>query len=192
MAATNASRAYDLETGELIWTCPGLTANVIPTPIFANGLLYLMSGYRGNALIVLNPKGAKGEIGDDNIVWKHARNCPYTPSGLVYDGSVYFMRANSAILSCLDAKSGAVKYEGERLAGIRDMYSSPVAAAGRIYLTGREGVTKVIKAGDKFEELASNKLDDTVDATIAIVGDELIVRGWKNLYCLATIENPKK
>ena len=192
VAATKASRSYDLETGELVWTGPGLTNNVIPTPIFDNGLLYLMSGFRGNSMLVIDPKGAKGELKDENIIWKHGRNCPYTPSGVIYDGNVYFTQSNSAILSCLDAKSGEVQYERERLRGMRSIYSSPVAAAGRIYITGRQGTTKVIKAGTEFEEIATNKLNDTVDSTIAVVGDELVVRGWKNLYCIAEAEKKEK
>ena len=65
------------------------------------------------------------------------------------------------------------------------MYSSPVAASGRIYVTGRQGTTKVIKAGSEFEELATNELDDGFDATMAVVGDEIYLRGRKSLYCIA-------
>ncbi|MEE2885854.1 MAG: PQQ-binding-like beta-propeller repeat protein [Planctomycetota bacterium] len=191
IAATNASRSYDLKNGKMIWSLEGLTANVIPTPIYQNGLLYLMSGYRGNAVQVLNLKGAKGDLADSKkIVWTHDRNTSYTPSGLVYDGNFYFMRSNNGILSCLDAKTGKVRYEGERL-GIRSVYSSPVAAAGRVYITGREGTTKVVEAGDTFKELATNKLDDTIDASAAVVGDKLYLRGWKKLYCIADTSKDK-
>lgn len=186
IAATNASRSYDLKSGKLIWSLSGLTTNVIPTPVYQDGLLYLMSGYRGNSVQVLDLEGAKGNLENSKkIIWTHDRNASYTPSGLVYDGNFYFMRSNNGILSCLDAKTGEVHYEGEKLGGIRSIYSSPVAAAGRIYITGRQGTTKVIEAGDEFKELATNKLDDTIDASPAVVGNKLYVRGWKKLYCIA-------
>ena len=184
--ATKSSKAYDLKSGRVIWRCSGLTGNVIPTPIYQDGMVYLMSGFRGNALQAIRIKGARGDLSDSKrIVWSHNRNCPYTPSGLLYDGNLFFMRTNSAILSCLDAKTGEVRYEGERLRGVNTVYSSPVAVAGRIYITGRMGTTKVVKAGNDFELLATNKLDDTIDATAAIVGDELYLRGWSKLYCIA-------
>ena len=89
------------------------------------------------------------------------------------------------MLSCLDAKTGAPHYEGQRLDGVRTIYSSPVGAGGKVYLTSRDGLTKVIKLGPKYEELASNQLDDGFDASAAIIGDEIYMRGRENLYCIA-------
>jgi outer membrane protein assembly factor BamB len=65
------------------------------------------------------------------------------------------------------------------------LYASPVGAAGRVYLTSRTGATLVIKDSDKFEVLAENKLDDDFDASPAIVGKEMFLRGKRYLYCLA-------
>ncbi|MEE9125917.1 MAG: PQQ-binding-like beta-propeller repeat protein, partial [Planctomycetota bacterium] len=153
ITATRASRAYDLETGEVIWSCSGMTGNCIPTPIHVDGIAYLMSGFNGSALQAIKLSGAKGDITDseDHILWEHRRGCPYTPSGLVYDGYVYFMFSNSGRLSCLDAKTGKPYYSGKRLRGLRTVYSSLVGAAGHIYVSGRKGRTKVIKLGKEFE-----------------------------------------
>ncbi|MFQ5505343.1 MAG: hypothetical protein ACE5F1_11170, partial [Planctomycetota bacterium] len=85
----------------------------------------------------------------------------------------------------LDAETGEVHYEGQRLDGIRTIYSSPVGANGRVYLSSRTGTTKVIKLGPVYEELATNRLDDGFDASMAIVGDEIYLRGMRNLYCIA-------
>ena len=188
VSASRTSRAYDLKTGKLIWSCSGMVANCIPSPIHVDGIVYLMSGHRGNSLQAIKVKGAKGDITDSekHLLWEHRQSTSYTPSGLVYDGNIYFLRSNNGLLSCLDAKTGKVHYQGQRLSGIRNVYSSPVGAAGRIYITGREGVTKVIKPGGEYEELASNRLDDGFDATAAIVGNELYLRGRKHLYCIAS------
>ena len=162
-----------------------MTTNVIPSPVTANGLVYVMSGFRGAALQAIRLEGAKGYLGDtDCVQWTHDRNTPYTPSGLLYDGLLYFTRVNTGVLSCLEAADGTVHYEGARLEGVRELYASPVGADGRVYIPSREGVTSVIQAGKEFKLLATNKLDDCFDASPVVVGKELYLRG-KNLYCLA-------
>ena len=55
-------RSYNLENGNTIWKCSGLTSNVTPNPVYHNNLLYVMSGYRGNALMAINMAAAKGDI----------------------------------------------------------------------------------------------------------------------------------
>ncbi len=184
--ATRASRAYDLETGEVIWSCSGMTTNCIPTPVYSNGLVYLMSGFRGSAIQAIRLAGAKGDISDsDQIVWSHNRGTAYTPSPLLYGNLIYYLRTNTGILSCLDARTGETHYEGQRLDGLRTVYSSPVGADGRVYLTSREGVTKVIALGAQYQEIATNQLDDGFDASAAIVGSEIYLRGRENLYCIS-------
>ncbi len=185
--ATNASRAYDLESGEEIWSCKGMTFNTIPTPIVRDGVCYLMSGFRGAMLQAIKLSGAKGDITDsEHVLWTHERQTSYVPSALLLDDHIYFLRSNSAVLSCVDAKTGEVHFEGQRLAGLRTVYASPLGADGRVYLTSREGVTKVIKAGSTYEELSTNELDDAFDASPIVLGDRLYLRGHDNLYCLGS------
>tara|TARA_R110002096_G_scaffold205718_3_gene391696 strand:- start:650 stop:2029 length:1380 start_codon:yes stop_codon:yes gene_type:complete len=186
VAATRASRGYDLKNGSEIWSCTGMTKNVICTPVVQDDVAWLMSGLRGSMLQAVKLSGAKGDISDSkNLLWSHTRQTSYVPSPLLYDGRLWFLRVGHGVLSCLDAKSGEVFYEGQRLAGLKTIYSSPVAAAGRVYLTSREGRTMVIKASDKFEELATNRLDDTFDASAIILGKEIYLRGRRSLYCIA-------
>ena len=184
--ATTASRGYDLQSGEVLWSLPGMTVNCIPMPIHADGIAYLMSGYRGTMLQAVQLAGAKGDLqGSDKVLWKHTRSTSYVPSATLVNGRLYFVRGNTAVLSCLDAKTGQVLYEGKRLPGLREVYASPIAADGRVYLTSREGVTIVIAEGPEFEELAVNRLDDEVDASAAVIGDRIYMRGRRFLYCIA-------
>lgn len=176
--------AYDLAGGEQVWTGPGLTTNPIPSPIVKDGVAYLTSGFRGAALIAVDLAKAKGDISKDNgILWEYNTDTPYVPSPVLYDGNLYFGKGNSAILTCLDAKTGKQHYM-ERIEGLRDMYASPVAAAGRIYTTGRDGSTVVIKAGEKMEVLATNSVGEATDASPAIVGDTIYIRGNEHLFCI--------
>ena len=190
--ATSASRGYDLHTGKVIWSLAGMTVNCIPIPIHEKGIVYLMSGYRGKMLQAVSLAGATGDLtGSKNLLWQHTRSTSYVPSAALHDQRLYFVRGNTAVLSCLDAMSGEVLYEGQRLPGLREVYASPVCADGRIYLTSREGVTIVIKSGSSFEQLAVNRIDDEVDASSAIIGDSIYMRGRQYMYCIAKDAEPK-
>ena len=132
VAATNRSRAYTLESGEDIWEIAGMTVNTIPSPVIANGIVYLTSGFRGAAVRAVDVSKAKGDITDtDSVVWSYDQDTPYVPSTLVYNDKIYFMKGNRGILSVLDARIGEPIYTRQRLEGISAIYASPVAAAVR-------------------------------------------------------------
>jgi hypothetical protein len=183
-AATNKARSYDLVSGKLLWECSGLTANVIPTPVASGGMVYLTSGFRGNALLAVK-LGRTGDLtGTDAIAWSHNRTTPYVPSPLLYDDRLYFFGSNSGILSCFNAKTGQPLLNGVRVDALQGVYASPVGAAGRVYLVGRNGATVVIKRSDTLEVLATNQLEDGIDASPALAGKDLLLRGRQYLYCI--------
>jgi len=87
--------------------------------------------------------------------------------------------------SCYQAETGKANYVGQRLEAIKEIYASPVGAAGRVYFLGRKGTAQVIKNAETFELLATNTLDDEFDASPAIAGDQLFLKGKQSLYCIA-------
>jgi len=183
--ATKKIRSYDLASGKLLWECGGLFSNVIPSPVAGDGMVYSMSGFRGYALLAIR-LGRMGDLTDtDAIAWSHPRSTPYVPSPLLYGDFLYFFGGNNGILSCLDAKTGNAHFEAERIEALVGVYASPVAADGRVYLIGRNGAAVVIKQGPKLEPLATNQLKDKFDASPAIAGNELFLRGREYLYRLA-------
>jgi outer membrane protein assembly factor BamB len=185
VSATRKIRSYDLETGKQVWECAGMTPNAIPSPVAANGMVYLTSGFRGSNLLAIR-LGRGGDLtGTDAIAWSHNRGTPYVPSPLLYDNRLYFLSVNEARLSCFDVTTGKPLYETQRVEDLQGVYASPVGAAGRVYLVGRNGTTAVIRHGDKVEVLATNVLDDRIDASPAAVGKELFLRGHQYLYCIA-------
>lgn len=184
VCASNRIRSYELETGKQLWECGGMTANVIPTPVSDFGLLYAISGFRGNSLLAIQ-LGKSGDLTDtDAIVWRHAKSTPYVPSPLLYGQRLYFTSGNNAILSCFNAKSGKALYTEQRVEGPGGFYASPVAAHGRVYLVGRNGTSVVLKDSDQYEVLATNTLADKFDASPAIAGNDLFLRGHQHLYCI--------
>jgi outer membrane protein assembly factor BamB len=181
---TNRVRGYDLETGKELWQCGGMTVNAIPSVVVAGGVAYCMSGYKGYMACAIS-LDAKDDVTDtDKVLWRHDKGTPYVPSPLLVGDRLYFTQANEAFLTILDIKTGKPVLDAERLPGVSSFYASPVAAAGRIYLTSRDGATLVLKQSDKLEILAKNPLDDPIDASPAVVGKQLFLRGEKFLYCI--------
>jgi len=183
---TTQIRSYDLESGEIVWTGSGMTANVIPHPIVKDNMLYIMSGFRGNASRVIDLTKARGNTdGSDAVIWEYNKNCSYTPSVLLANDKLYFLRSNNGNLTCLDAEDGKENYVLEKLEGTGTIFASPVGAKDRLYVTSQSGISYVIKQGPTFEILSKNVLDDGNFASPAIVGDDLFIRGFQFLYCLS-------
>ena len=183
-AASNMIRSYDLDSGDIIWQCSGLTGNVTPCPIVDGDVVYCMSGYEGYSLLAL-PLDARGDIShSDKIIWSKDRGTPYVPSPVLYDGMLYFTQSNQAILTAVDSRTGETVLKRSRIPGVSNIYSSPVGADGRVYFTGRNGTTVVLKRQSKLAVLATNKLDDEFNASPAMAGRQLFLRGRKSLYCI--------
>jgi outer membrane protein assembly factor BamB len=184
-SATNKVRSYDAETGQVIWECTGMTRNVIPNPMYADGILYLMSGFRGTALKAVDLAKASGDItGTTAILWEYNQDTPYTPSAVLMNGYLYFLKGNNGIMTCLDAKTGKPLYSNQKLDGITNIFSSPTGNKDKIYVAATNTIN-VIKAGPEFSILAKNTLDDTFHASPIMVGNDLFLRGFKYLYCIS-------
>ena len=142
------------------------------------------SGFRGNFIGAFRLDG-KGDLeGSDHVVWTLDRNTPDIASPLISGNRLYFHSGKSGMLTCLDAATGKPHYTAARIPGISRTYASPMAAGGHVYLTGRSGTTVVIKDGKKLEIVATNSLDEGVDATPAPVDHELFIRGERHLFCI--------
>lgn len=185
-SATKMVRSYDLETGELIWQAAGMTRNVIPNPMYQDGVLYLASGFRGNAIMAIRVAGARGDITDsDHIIWRYdGRETPYTPSPVLVNNRLYVLRQNNGYLSCFNAETGEEIYSGQKLEGSGNIFASPLAAGGRLYIVGQQGAMYVVQEGPEFKILAKNELEDNFIASPVAIGKSLYLRGYRNLYCI--------
>jgi outer membrane protein assembly factor BamB len=182
----NRVRSYDAANGQIVWETAGLTMNPIPSPVYGDGMVFLTSGFRGNSLKAVRLDGAKGDITNTPAVaWTMDRDTPYVPSPLWYEGILYFLKTNNGLLTAVDAKTGKPHYQAQRIEGVPNVFASPVAAAGKIFVVGREGATAVIKPGPTLQVVATNTLDDHFDASPALVAGEMYLRGVKSLYCVA-------
>ncbi|MDG2383276.1 MAG: PQQ-binding-like beta-propeller repeat protein [Pirellulaceae bacterium] len=184
MNGQNFARAYDLFTGEELWRCAGQTQRPVASPVAGDGLVFVGSGFRGAFLGAFRMDG-RGDIeGTDQVVWTIERDTPDIASLLLSEGRIYFYKGKSGVLSCVNSQTGEPLYKSRRVPGLRSIYASPIAAGGRVYLTGRSGTTVVIEDADEFAVLATNSVGETVDATPAAVDNQLFIRGENHLFCI--------
>ena len=134
-----------------------------------------------NTLLAIK-HGSRGDISQTGVVWRMQKFLPNVPSPLIYEGVLYLVK-DGGILSSIDPKTGEILKQGRLTGALDTYYSSPVAAAGKIYLFSQTGVATVLKAGREWEILATNAMDDEVFATPAIVDDKMYVRTRSALYC---------
>jgi len=178
--------SYDLE-GKELWRIGGMSPMPIPSPFAHDGLLYLNGGAM-TPLTAVKP-GAIGDLTtpagqkfNDFVAWAQPRAGTSYPTELAYEGGLYVL-TNNGILTRFDAKTGAQSYKS-RIGEGGDFTASPWGYDGRIFCMNEEGKTFVIRAGDKYELLDSNDLDEMALATPALVGDRLILRTENHLYSI--------
>ena len=185
VSGTRRVRGYDLKTGAVIWEAGGLPGNIVASPVGADGMVFAAGSYEKQTLLAIRLAGAKGELaGTEQIAWQKNRSTPYVPSPLLYDGWLYYLRHYQGVLSRVNAKTGDEPRGPFRLGSVFNIYSSPVAAAGRIYVTDRNGKTLVMSNDAEPKAITLNKLDDRFSASAALVGAAIFLRGEKFLYCI--------
>ena len=174
--------AYDPKNGDELWRAKGLENNAIHIPMTEGDLAVFTSGYPAKISFAIR-LDSRGDLtgSDDARVWTYRKGTGYVPSNLLYDGLLYLTN-DGGVITCLDARTGEVVYEGGRLP-IRGRYSaSMVGGDGRILMVNTDGDAAWFRAGQEHEVLGSFSVGETVWATPAIVGDRLYIRGEEHLF----------
>lgn len=183
--ATNKVRSYDARNGKILWESAGLGSNVIPMPVYHNGMVVVMSGHRDPKLMAIK-LGKDGDItGSDAIAWSHTRGVAYTASPVLYDNKLYVVTDNGMV-SAYNASTGEPFYAQTRLPKGYNLKASPVGANGKLYLATEDGDVVVLKMGEKFEVLSVNTLEDQVFIATPVIADgEIYLRGQNTLFCIS-------
>jgi outer membrane protein assembly factor BamB len=176
-------QAYDPATGKELWRTKGVESNSIHTPLVGHGLVIVTAGYPAKRVIAIKPGGSGDITGTDRIVWTYEKGTAYVASPILYGDYLYLLTDNG-IVTCLDAKTGAVKYEGGRPPEPARFMGSPVAWGGNIYFTSTDGDTFVVKAGPVHEIVRTNTVDEPVYASLAPVQGRVLIRALGHLYCV--------
>lgn len=184
-SGTESVIAYDPATGAELWRHKGLESNAIPSPVANSEMAFLVAGFPAKVAMAIR-LGQNGDLtGTPNVPWTYAKGTAYVPSPILY-GDYLYLTTDRGILTCIDAKTGEVKYEGGRIPIPATFTASPVAFEGKLLMTSEDGDTFIVKAGPKHEILGTNSVGEPVYASPAIADGRIFIRGEKNLYCIGT------
>jgi outer membrane protein assembly factor BamB len=174
--------AYDPRDGSLLWELlQGPTDQYAASPAYNGRLLFISGGYPQMHVLAIDPRG-RGELPKSAIVWKTEKNAAYVPSPILDDeGKHLFIAADSGIVSCLRADDGKLVWK-KKLG--KHYTASPVRSGGLIYFLADNGITKIVRPGDKLEIVAENPLDEKCYASPALCDGKIFIRSEKNLICI--------
>jgi outer membrane protein assembly factor BamB len=184
-------RGYDPKTGAQLWTLGPNSEVTVATPVAGEGVVFVTAGYPPVRPIYAIRPGSRGDLSlaegasaSPAIAWSSSKDGTYIPTPLVYRGHLYTLH-NDGRLSCYDAKTGALVYR-ERVRPGGSFSASPVAADGRLFFTSEEGEVFVVRAGPKFELLATNATGGVTMATPAISDGLIIFRTLKEVVAVGS------
>lgn len=176
------SAAYDFATGREIWRHDGGGDIPVPTPIVAHGLAYFTSAHgrvRPMQAVRLEATGdiTASEVGATNaaIAWSHARKGNYMQTPIIV-GDLLYGCFDNGVLTCFDAKAGAVQYEERLRAGGDGFTASPVSDGRHLFFPSEQGDVYVVRAGRVFGLVSTNAMNETIMASPALSGGKLFLR----------------
>jgi len=180
---TNGSEfaiGYDPASGKELWRTTGVESNAIHTPLVGKGLVVMTAGYPAKKVIAIRP----GPVSKDRrVAWEYAKGTGYVLSNILYGDYVYLLTDNG-VVTCLDAETGAVRYEGGRPPTPSHFMGSPVAFGGFIAMTSEEGQTFMVKAGPAHTIVHTNTVDEPVYSSPALANGRIYIRGEKHLFAI--------
>ena len=183
-------RGYDPQTGRELWRLRDGSEVKVPSPVIAHDLLYLSGGNpRGREFYVVRPNG-NGDISPPpsasattHVAWRKTRGSPYTPTPIVYENYLYVCNDNG-VLTAYNAHTGAQVYQ-QRIGTTNSTFSaSPIASAGRLYLSSEDGEVFVVKAGPTYELLSVNRMGEPLMATPAASDGMIVIRGQRHVFAI--------
>ncbi|QDT58544.1 outer membrane biogenesis protein BamB [Stieleria bergensis] len=187
------NRSYSPQ-GELLWHFKGrMSVLVIPSPFAAHGMCYVASGYVGDfhrPTFAILPGGSgdiapSGEFAENEFIqWYQPKASPYNTTQIVYGDNLYTIY-DQGIITCHHAKTGEEVYGKRRISPRGSFTASPWAYNGYLFCLSEDGLTYVIKAGDEYELVHTNPLEELCIATPSVSDGKLLVRTLTKLYCIS-------
>jgi outer membrane protein assembly factor BamB len=175
--------AYDPDTGRELWRTNGVRSHPIPSPVAGHGLVFMSAGSQAKVAFAIRTGGDGDLTNTEAIVWRHSKGTAYVPSPILHADYLYLM-TDTGLITCLDAVSGTVRYEGGRPPVPATFTASLVAFGDRLLMTSEDGDTFVIKAGPTHEILRTNSVGEPVYASPALANGTVYIRGARHLFAI--------
>jgi outer membrane protein assembly factor BamB len=183
--------SYDVSTGKELWQLKGGGDIPVPTPVLAQGMVFITNAHGPMAPIYAIRLNAAGDISlktdetsNQFVAWSVPRDGAYMITPLVYGDYLYSCK-NNGVLFCYEAKSGKRVFQ-ERLGnGTTGFTASPVAGDGKIYFSSEDGDIYVVRTGPKFEIVSKNPMGESCMASPAISAGVIYFRTQFHLVAVA-------
>jgi outer membrane protein assembly factor BamB len=169
--------AYTLAGGEELWRAELLDNEVVPSPVFTGGLVFLLNP--ASKLIALRPDGA-GDVTKTGVAWANEENVPdiVSPAGR---GELVFTATSMGLVKCFQAADGKKNWETNL---DTEVMASPGIVGDRLVILGENGSLMMLRAARECQEIGRSQLPDKFLASPAFAGGRMFLRGTTNLYCL--------
>jgi outer membrane protein assembly factor BamB len=175
--------SYDPATGKELWRANGFQSHPIPSPVAGQGLVFLTAGSQAKRALAIKPGGSGDLTDSSSVVWRYSKGTAYVPSPILFGDYLYLM-TDTGLMTCLDAQTGQVKYEGGRPPVPATFTASLVAYGDRLLQTSEDGDTFVIKTGPVHDVLRTNPIGEPVYASLALAGGTIYIRGAQHLFAI--------
>jgi outer membrane protein assembly factor BamB len=175
--------SYDPRTGKELWRANGVQSHPIPSAVAGDGLVFLSAGSQAKRALAIRLGGAGDLTDSPSIVWRYDKGTAYVPSPIVLGKYLYLM-TDKGLITCLDAKTGSMVYEGGRPPVPATFTASLVGYGDRLLMTSEDGDTFVIRAGPTHEIIRTNPIGEPVYASLALAGGTIYIRGEQNLFAV--------
>ncbi len=178
ISMTEAIKGYDPMTGNELWRCGGLGTEIYTMPTIGDNLVIGISGHKGPAMAVR--LGGKGDVTATHQLWVDSQNDQRVGSGVIRNGYLFVSNA-TGFAECIEAQTAHVVWK-QRLGGT--LWGSMLLAAGRLYVSNKQGEIFVIDASPEFRLIAKNEMKEHMKAALAPSDGQLFIRTYENLYCI--------
>jgi outer membrane protein assembly factor BamB len=185
------SGGYDFANGLEIWKLDGGGDIPVPTPVVANGLAYLTSAHGSSHPMRAIRLEAKGDITPDEIgatnaaiAWAHARQGNYMQTPVIVGNHIYGCQ-DHGVLTCFDAKTGAISYSERLGSGSEGFTASPVSDGRHLFFASEVGNVYVVPADGKFSVVATNKLGEICMASPSISDGTVFFRTREHMTAVS-------
>ena len=151
MVVVSARRAmgFTVEAGGLLWEYPWTTdfdVNVAQPVVIGENRVFLSASY-GHGAALLEIARTEPGFAVKNL-WSNNRMKNKFTTSVLHDGYLYGL--DEAILACIDAQTGELKWKGGRYG-----YGEVVLASGHLIVTTESGEVALVRATpERFEELS--------------------------------------